>query len=158
VAVSRPAVPSVDGPGLTPPLWRPPWGGECAAAAYVVPTRGRYTNTLHIVAGSVDEAREKWVQAAGRNRADLGLDQARGAASTEARNYAAITEPGRRREPVGGKRPSFTERMRLVSARLADDQARDVTAVDAPAAHDEWDDSIDEHQDHDTPRQAGRHL
>jgi hypothetical protein len=113
---------------------------------------------VHIVAGSVDEAREKWVQAAGRNRADLGLDQARAAARNEARNYAAITEPERRPEPAGEKRSSFADRVRQISARLADDQTRDsVTVVDAPAAADEWD-GIDEHQDHDTPTQSGPHL
>ncbi|HZM66305.1 MAG TPA: AAA family ATPase [Nakamurella sp.] len=129
-----------------------------AAAAYVALTRGRCTNTVHIVAGSVDEAREKWVQAAGRNRADLGLDQARAAARNEARNYAAITEPERRPEPAGEKRSSFADRIRQISARLADDQTRDsVTVVDAPAAADEWD-GIDEHQDHDTPTQSGPHL
>ena len=48
-----------------------------AAAVYVGLTRGRHSNTVHIIAGSLDQAREQWVQAAGRNRADLGLDQAR---------------------------------------------------------------------------------
>ena len=42
--------------------------GTAAAAAYVALTRGRYTNTIHIVAGSIDEGREHWVAAAGRPR------------------------------------------------------------------------------------------
>ena len=34
------------------------------AAAYVGRTRGRRTNNVHIIAGSVDIAREQWVAAA----------------------------------------------------------------------------------------------
>jgi ATP-dependent exoDNAse (exonuclease V) alpha subunit len=36
-----------------------------AAAVYVGLTRGRHTNTVHIIAGTLDEAREQWVAAAG---------------------------------------------------------------------------------------------
>lgn len=64
-----------------------------AAAAYVGLTRGRHSNTVHIIAGTIEDAREQWTQAANRNRADLGLDQARGAAAGEARNYARESEP-----------------------------------------------------------------
>ena len=35
--------------------------GTDAAAAYVGLTRGRHTNTVHIVADTLDEAREQWV-------------------------------------------------------------------------------------------------
>jgi len=58
--------------------------GTDAAASYVGLTRGRYSNIVHIIADSFDDAREQWAQAAGRNRADLGLDQARAAAGGEA--------------------------------------------------------------------------
>ena len=57
---------------------------------YVGLTRGRRSNTVHIVAGSLDEAREQWVAAAGRNRADLGLDQAVDAARVEMANYGPV--------------------------------------------------------------------
>jgi hypothetical protein len=43
-----------------------------AAAAYVAMTRGRENNTAHLVAESVDDARQQWVDAFSRYRADLG--------------------------------------------------------------------------------------
>ena len=68
-----------------------------AAGVYVGLTRGRHTNTVHIVADTVDQARQQWVEAAGRDRADLGLEQARQAALAEVRNYrAAPADPPER--------------------------------------------------------------
>lgn len=43
-----------------------------AAAAYVGMTRGRHSNTAHLVADSLDEARTQWVEVFSRDRADLG--------------------------------------------------------------------------------------
>ena len=43
-----------------------------AAAAYVGMTRGRHNNTAHLVADTLDEAREQWVAVFSRDRADLG--------------------------------------------------------------------------------------
>lgn len=43
-----------------------------AASAYVAMTRGREDNTAHLVADTIDEARRQWVEAFGRDRADLG--------------------------------------------------------------------------------------
>lgn len=51
-------------------------------------TRGRHANDLHLVAGSLEQAREQWVAAAGRGRPDLGLDPARVAAERAAGRYA----------------------------------------------------------------------
>ena len=51
-------------------------------------TRGRHTNTAHLVAVSLDEARELWVATFGRDRADLGPDHARDAAEHAAAQYA----------------------------------------------------------------------
>ncbi|GAB6984393.1 MobF family relaxase [Nocardioides pyridinolyticus] len=48
-----------------------------AAAAYVAMTRGRESNTAHLVAESVDDARKQWVDAFSRDRADLGPSHAR---------------------------------------------------------------------------------
>ena len=48
-----------------------------AAAAYVAMTRGRETNTAHLVAESIDEARQQWVDVFSRDRADLGPAHAR---------------------------------------------------------------------------------
>jgi ATP-dependent exoDNAse (exonuclease V) alpha subunit len=134
-----------------------------AAAGYVGLTRGRYSNTVHIIAGSVDDAREQWVAAAGRNRADLGLDQARNIARSEARNYApphtrTLMQRHWSTTPTSGS--SFAERMRRFSARLADDRARIGPArIDEEPAQDEWDNGIDEHEVvNDTPRQSGPSL
>lgn len=43
-----------------------------AASAYVGMTRGRHHNVAHLVADSVDEARQQWVEVFNRDRADLG--------------------------------------------------------------------------------------
>jgi len=58
-----------------------------AAGAYVGLTRGRHSNTVHIVADNPEQARDQWIEAAGRNRADLGLEHARYTAISEARDY-----------------------------------------------------------------------
>lgn len=59
-----------------------------AAAAYVGMTRGRAANTAHLVAADVDEAREQWIAAFGRDRADLGPGHAAERAAQEADRYA----------------------------------------------------------------------
>ena len=43
-----------------------------AASAYVGMTRGRHSNTAHLVADNLDEARAQWIEVFGRDRADLG--------------------------------------------------------------------------------------
>jgi ATP-dependent exoDNAse (exonuclease V) alpha subunit len=48
-----------------------------AAAAYVAMTRGRQTNVAHLVAETVQDARNQWVAVFGRDRADLGPGHAR---------------------------------------------------------------------------------
>lgn len=48
-----------------------------AAATYVAMTRGRLTNTTHLVAESIDEARDQWIATFNRDRADLGPAHAR---------------------------------------------------------------------------------
>ena len=48
-----------------------------AASAYVAMTRGRDGNTAHLVAETLDDARQQWVDAFGRDRADLGPAHAR---------------------------------------------------------------------------------
>ncbi len=58
-----------------------------AAAAYVAMTRGRDANTAHLVAGDLDDAREQWVAAFSRDRADLGPAAAGAAAARAAAGY-----------------------------------------------------------------------
>jgi hypothetical protein len=48
-----------------------------AGSAYVAMTRGRQSNTAHLVAESVDAARKQWAEVFSRDRADLGPAHAR---------------------------------------------------------------------------------
>ena len=59
-----------------------------AAAAYVGMTRGRQSNTAHLVAADLAEAREQWTAVFARDRADLGPARAREFAAAEAARYA----------------------------------------------------------------------
>jgi len=59
-----------------------------AASAYVGMTRGRQANTAHLIAATLDEAREQWVTAFTRDRTDLGPGHARQAAERAAAGYA----------------------------------------------------------------------
>jgi exodeoxyribonuclease V alpha subunit len=79
-----------------------------AAAAYVGMTRGRSANTAHLVAADVDDAREQWIAAFSRDRADLGPAHAAGLAAREADRYA----PRRRLDlaPASGVRRPEDER------------------------------------------------
>jgi hypothetical protein len=61
-----------------------------AASAYVGMSRGRQANTAHLVADGVEDAREQWVAAFGRDRADLGPGHAAHLASQEANRYAPM--------------------------------------------------------------------
>ena len=58
-----------------------------AASAYVGMTRGRTATTAHLVAADVAEAREQWIAAFARDRADLGPAHAAGLAAAEAARY-----------------------------------------------------------------------
>ncbi len=62
-----------------------------AAAAYVGMTRGRTANTVHLVAEDLNDARQQWIDIAGRGRPDLGIDDARQQAERVASQYAAST-------------------------------------------------------------------
>jgi exodeoxyribonuclease V alpha subunit len=59
-----------------------------ASSAYVAMTRGRETNDVHLVAAGPAQARQQWVEAFSRGRADLGIDAARTAAERDASHYA----------------------------------------------------------------------
>ena len=48
-----------------------------AAAAYVAMTRGRESNTAHLVAENLEDARRQWIEVFSRDRADLGPAHAR---------------------------------------------------------------------------------
>ncbi|MGH8860013.1 MAG: TrwC relaxase, partial [Jatrophihabitantaceae bacterium] len=61
-----------------------------AASAYVGMTRGRTANTAHLVADTVDDARDQWVAVFARDRADLGPGHAAELAAREADRYARL--------------------------------------------------------------------
>jgi exodeoxyribonuclease V alpha subunit len=59
-----------------------------AAGAYVAMTRGRDHNTAHLVADTLKEARDQWIEVFNRDRADLGPAHAGRLAAQEAAPYA----------------------------------------------------------------------
>ena len=84
-----------------------------AAAAYVGMTRGRHTNTAHLVADTVDDARRLWVDVFNRDRADLGPAQAATLAAdgierygTQAPRQAASATPHRPEPPLPSMSPT----------------------------------------------------
>jgi exodeoxyribonuclease V alpha subunit len=88
-----------------------------AASAYVGMTRGRQANTAHLVADSIDDAREQWVAAFARDRADLGPAHAAELAAGEASRYAI-------------PRPLETALGELHAAWTVEQDCRDRLAVD----------------------------
>ena len=60
-----------------------------AAAAYVGMTRGRHRNVAHLVADSVDDARQQWIEVFGRDRADLGPGHAATRVDEDIERYGA---------------------------------------------------------------------
>lgn len=85
-----------------------------AAGQYVAMTRGRVANTAVIIAPHLEQARAQWVTAAGRDRADRGLDAARAAALLQAQQYqatTALTPPGQDGPEIAhtpGQRPGHS--------------------------------------------------
>ncbi len=67
-----------------------------AAAAYVAMTRGRESNTAHVVAESLEDARKQWIDVFSRDRTDLGPAHARRQAIDAIDRYG----PDGRRRPV----------------------------------------------------------
>jgi hypothetical protein len=106
-----------------------------AAATYVGMTRGRETNTAHLVAADADEAREQWVAVFARDRADLGPAHAAQQAAAEAARYA---QPRPLEDVLAELRTAWTTEQRCLQ-RLADrepqrDTLREVVALEAPHA------------------------
>ncbi|HEX7355023.1 MAG TPA: MobF family relaxase [Mycobacteriales bacterium] len=64
-----------------------------AASAYVGMTRGREHNTAHLVADSVDDAREAWITVFARDKADLGPAKAAEQADLEVARYGPDVAP-----------------------------------------------------------------
>ncbi|MCY7396831.1 MAG: hypothetical protein LH468_11920 [Nocardioides sp.] len=66
-----------------------------AAAAYVAMTRGRHSNTAHLVADNLDEAKNQWIDVFSRDRADLGPGHARTLAVDAIDRYGPNQRPRR---------------------------------------------------------------
>jgi hypothetical protein len=103
-----------------------------AAAAYVGMTRGRTNNTAHLVADTLDQAREQWITAFSHDRADLGPAHAADLAAAEAERYA----PHRPlQEALAELHHTWTLEQdcldQLVSDRHRRDQLRHIIAVTA---------------------------
>ena len=80
-----------------------------AAAAYVAMTRGRHSNTAHLVSDDVEDARRQWVEVFSRDRADLGPAHARRLAVDAIDRYcAAAVAPPTPRSPVPECRPPIS--------------------------------------------------
>ncbi|HEY7814110.1 MAG TPA: AAA family ATPase [Nakamurella sp.] len=110
-----------------------------AAALYVGMTRGRRSNTVHIVARTYDQAREQWVAASGRDRADLGVDQARATATAEAANYAPEGQGHPRtgrREGARSDRTNFGDRLNRVNSQLQEQGSVKPADCGAPISDD----------------------
>lgn len=74
-----------------------------AASTYVGMTRGRERNVAHLVAESVDDARNQWCDVFGRDRADLGPAHARKAAAEAIDRYGPMKPRYARPSAVGSK-------------------------------------------------------
>ncbi|PJJ55383.1 MobF family relaxase [Compostimonas suwonensis] len=96
-----------------------------ASGVYVGMTRGQQTNRLHVVAGDVDDAREQFVGALERDRADRGLVAATQAAR-EAVAGLAVDGPVRL---VNAERARLTEQIERAE-RQAEKWERVLTALD----------------------------
>lgn len=67
-------------------------------------TRGRHTNTAHLVAESLEDARRQWVDVFSRDRADLGPAHAQRQATDSIDRYGP--QPRRRPAPPPAPAPS----------------------------------------------------
>jgi len=77
-----------------------------AASAYVGMPRGRRSNTAHLIAANLTEARDQWIAVFARDRADLGPGRARVLAAEEAARYAPSPS-------TAVRRPHSEDRRRL---------------------------------------------
>ncbi|MBC7595903.1 MAG: hypothetical protein H7288_18535 [Kineosporiaceae bacterium] len=89
-----------------------------AASAYVAMTRGRHTNTAHLVAENIEDARRQWIEVFNRDRADLGPAHAARLATEEAGKYLS-GPPGLNRY-VPNDRPAVPDRAPRTDGRRTD--------------------------------------
>ena len=94
-----------------------------AATAYVAMTRGRHSNVAHLVADSVDEARQQWIEVFGRDRADLGPSHAAGRVDEDIDRYGTRLPD---ESWVPPSRPHGRERSEVQSAGGSQQRSRGV--------------------------------
>jgi hypothetical protein len=103
-----------------------------AASAYVGMTRGRNTNTAHLVADSVDSARQQWEAVFARDRADLGPAHAAELATREADRYARLRPLGHVLDELRGAWTIEADaQTRLEDAERRCELLRDIVAISA---------------------------
>ena len=121
-----------------------------ASSAYVGMTRGRSSNTAHLVAADLDEAREQWVATFARDRADVGPAHAAQLAATEAASYVqprpleqvlaelcdAWTVEADARERVAELEPRAETLRQIVAVRAAVDPPVDELLATREHTHD----------------------
>ena len=100
-----------------------------AAAGYVAMTRGRASNTAHLVAADLDDAREQWIAAFSRDRADLGPAAAGQAAARATAGYTTLRPLS---EVLAGLRSAWTDQL---TAHLHLERLEHVQAQAAWEAH-----------------------
>ena len=71
-----------------------------AASAYVGMTRGRDRNIAHLVAESIEDARQQWIEVFGRDRADLGPAHAARLAAETVERYGPQARPASPARPA----------------------------------------------------------
>ncbi len=76
-----------------------------AAAAYVGMTRGRERNVAHLVAGTLNEAKQQWIDVFSRDRADLGPAHAALSAAEDIDRYGPNIPVRRRSVDPPTRRP-----------------------------------------------------
>jgi hypothetical protein len=104
-----------------------------AASVYVGMTRGRRSNTAHLVAASVEQARDQWLLVFARDRADLGPGHAATLAVAEAAGFAQT--PARSFEAVVTElRAAWADEQRLMD-RLEVQQLRRFAVESGAALH-----------------------
>ncbi|MDT4979760.1 MAG: hypothetical protein QOG07_1639, partial [Pseudonocardiales bacterium] len=79
-----------------------------AASAYVGMTRGRQANTVHLIADSHADAREQWLAAFARDRADLGPQHAGQALARATAGYTAQAQ-----QPAPARLDDILHQLRL---------------------------------------------
>ena len=103
-----------------------------AAAAYVAMTRGRDSNTAHLVADTPQAARDQWIEVFSRDRADLGPAHAARLAAQEAAQHATHRPLG---EALSDLRDAWTQEhtlaQHLTAARRERDQLTQVVPLRA---------------------------